>query len=125
MFKTNAVLPLLISFLLFLPLPGESLGVLYKSKKKIYADALVAPNEAVGKKVGDFSLIDQDGKAFETRELIGKPHIVTFIYTSCPDICPNQLLALEEVVRWAGDRFGRDFKVLTIAFDVENDNPKF
>ncbi len=124
MFKINAVLPVLIGFLFFLPLPAESIGFLFKSKKKIYADALVAPNEAVGNKIGNFLLVDQDGKSFEIREFTGKPFIVTFIYTSCPDICPNQLLALGEVVQWAGDRFGRDFRVLTIAFDVENDKPE-
>lgn len=124
MLKIKALLPVFLSgFLLFLA-PKEGSAAFSRDQKKIYLNALRAPNDALGKNIGDHGFIDQDGKSFEIREFIGKPFIVAFIYTSCPDVCPNILSALVDVVRKAGDRFGGDFRVLAIAFDVENDKPE-
>ncbi|MBI5185574.1 MAG: SCO family protein [Nitrospinae bacterium] len=84
----------------------------------------VAAQKAIGRQLENFALIDQDGKKFEIKEFFDKPFLITFIYTTCPVICPNLLLAMEGVVQKAGERFGRDFRVITVAFDVENDTPE-
>lgn len=84
----------------------------------------VAAKKALGRKLKNFVLIDQDSNKFELKDFFDKPFIITFIYTSCPVICPNLLLSLEDVVQKAGERFGRDFRVITVAFDVENDKPE-
>jgi protein SCO1/2 len=48
---------------------------------------------AVGRKavelpVPDFTLLDQDKRPFHSGSLRGKVVLVTFIYTTCPDVCP-------------------------------------
>lgn len=114
---------ILTALLLYFAPPAESFGFLFKDKNKIYVNVLRKANEALGGKIGNFSFIDQDGKRFETREFAGKPFIITFIYTSCPDICPGLLLAVMNVIEKGEKKFGSDFRVLTVAFDVTNDTP--
>ena len=35
-----------------------------------------------------FQLRDQFGQAVSLSDYLGKPVVLTFLYTSCPDICP-------------------------------------
>lgn len=44
--------------------------------------------QAVQENVPNFTLIDQDGKPFQFADAHGKLTLVTFIFTTCPDICP-------------------------------------
>ncbi|MBI2735950.1 MAG: SCO family protein [Rhodospirillales bacterium] len=41
---------------------------------------------------GPLSLTDQDGRAFTDADLKGKPTLLYFGYTFCPDVCPTSLL---------------------------------
>ncbi|HLZ61007.1 MAG TPA: SCO family protein [Ktedonosporobacter sp.] len=41
-----------------------------------------------GKAAPDFHLTDQFGKAISLSQFKGKPVILTFLYTNCPDACP-------------------------------------
>ena len=51
---------------------------------------------------GPFKLIDQDGKPITDQDMKGKPFLVFFGYTHCPDICPTTLFELSEVCTpWA------------------------
>ena len=40
---------------------------------------------------GPFKLIDQDGKPITDQDFKGRPLLVFFGYTHCPDICPTTL----------------------------------
>jgi protein SCO1/2 len=44
-----------------------------------------------------FALIDQHGRPFTDLALAGKPRVLFFGYTYCPDVCPTTLTALS---RW-------------------------
>ena len=65
---------------------------------------------------------DQDGKPFTEAELKGRVGIVSFMFTSCPDVCPiltnklsglrTQLLPVREQVRF-----------VSISVDPEKDTP--
>ncbi len=59
------------------------------------------PKEAARREVSipiaDFSLVDQNGKALQLRQLRGKVVLVSFIYTSCPDICPLMTASMRRV----------------------------
>lgn len=116
----------LTAFFLILLVPGVSpcvdFGFFTSQDESMLT--VVAAKKAVGRKLENFVLIDQDSNKFELKEFFDKPFIITFIYTTCPVICPNLLLSLEDVVQKAGERFGRDFRVITVAFDVENDKPE-
>ncbi|OGP30553.1 MAG: hypothetical protein A2067_06740 [Deltaproteobacteria bacterium GWB2_42_7] len=87
--------------------------------------ALKLSNDAIGKEVGDYTLIDQDGKNFSLREFaVGKPLVISFIYTSCGHICPTITANLGNAIQEADKDFGDKFSVITIGFDVENDTPQ-
>ena len=46
-----------------------------------------------------FSLVNQAGKPTSERDLRGKPALVFFGYTSCPDVCPTELVEIAAAVR--------------------------
>ncbi len=72
---------------------------------------------------GPFSLVSQDGKAFTERDVAGKPFLVFFGFTHCPEICPTTLFELSEALRATGDR-GKDLRALFISVDPERDTPE-
>lgn len=82
--------------------------------------------KAEGSKPGDYALIDQDGVKFRLSDYFkdGKPLLVSFIYTSCPDVCPTITAAFKRAVDDARGRFGARFNVLTIGFDPAHDTPR-
>ncbi len=86
--------------------------------------AIIAAKWAEGKKVSDYTLLDQDGKSFKLNEYQGKPLLVTFIYTTCPTICSSIVSTLYPAVEEARKEFGDVFNSLVIGFDHENDTPE-
>ena len=77
------------------------------------------PASAVG---GAFSLIDQTGKPVTEKDVAGRPYLVFFGFTHCPDVCPTTLFQLSEVLKALGDQ-GRDLRALFITVDPERDTP--
>ena len=69
-----------------------------------------------------FEMRDQDGQAFTDRELRGRVAVVSFMFTSCPDVCPiltsklsglrTQLLPQRQQIR-----------IVSISVDPEKDTP--
>jgi protein SCO1 len=71
---------------------------------------------------GPFHLEDQNGKTVSDQDMKGRPFLVFFGFTHCPDICPTSLFELSEVMKTLGkdaDRTG----VLFITVDPERDTP--
>ena len=69
---------------------------------------------------GPFNLIDQNGKPVTDQDIKGKPYLVFFGYTHCPDVCPATLFEVSELLRALGkdrDRAG----ALFITVDPERD----
>src|SRR5262245_33175208 len=56
----------------------------------------VAQPAAIG---GPFQLTDQNGKTVTEKDLKGKPTLIFFGYTHCPDVCPTSLFEISEVMR--------------------------
>jgi len=77
------------------------------------------PTPAVG---GPFSLVDQSGKPITDADLKGKPFLVYFGYTHCPDICPADLFEISEVLRALGPDADRT-AALFVTVDPERDTP--
>lgn len=59
-----------------------------------------AQHVAIG---GAFSLTDQNGKTVTAESLKGKPSLVYFGFTFCPDICPTGLVTLQKLAAKMGD----------------------
>ncbi len=81
---------------------------------------------AEGARLDDYNLIDQDGAGFKLSEYFktGKPLVVSFIYTTCKDVCPTITAEFKKAVNEARQKFGDRFNVLSIAFDPARDKPE-
>lgn len=71
---------------------------------------------------GPFHLIDQDGRAVSDQDFRGKPLLVFFGYTHCPDVCPTTLFDVSEVMRRLGPEADRA-AALFITVDPQRDTP--
>ena len=62
------------------------------------------PEAVVGQAMvgGPFQLIDHDGKPFSDRDLRGSWALLYFGFTSCPDICPDELDKMTEALNMMG-----------------------
>ena len=70
---------------------------------------------------GDFTLISDAGDPVNTAEAFaGRPMLVTFGYTSCPDICPTSLLDM--VV--AAEQTAVDEALVFVSVDPARDTPE-
>ena len=79
---------------------------------------ITAPS-AIG---GPFRLVDQNGAVVTEDALKGKPSIVFFGFTHCPDICPTTLFDVSEVYKALG-RDGDKVKAFFVSVDPERDTP--
>jgi protein SCO1/2 len=71
---------------------------------------------------GPFSLTDQNGHTVTDRDLKGKPFLVFFGFTHCPDVCPTALFEVSEIMRSLGPDADR-VRVLFVTVDPERDTP--
>ena len=51
------------------------------------------------KPLQDFSLLDHNNRRFGNTELLGQWHLVSYGFTTCPDVCPTTLSTLAGVTR--------------------------
>ena len=70
---------------------------------------------------GSFTMIGQDGRMVTNADLAGRPYLVFFGYTHCPDFCPTALFDISAVFK----EMGPDKKVaaLFVTVDPERDTP--
>ena len=72
---------------------------------------------------GPFSLVEADGTRVTDKTFAGKPMLVYFGFTNCPDVCPSGL----QVISAALDKLGPKAEGITplfITVDPERDTPK-
>lgn len=69
---------------------------------------------------GPFQLTDQTGQTVTEKNLLGKPSLIFFGYTHCPDVCPTSLFEMSQVLQAMGkdaDRVNAYF----VSVDPERD----
>jgi protein SCO1 len=71
---------------------------------------------------GPFTLIDQDGRPVTDKDLRGRPFLVFFGFTHCPDVCPTALFEISEVLGKLGPDAQR-VSALFVTIDPERDTP--
>jgi protein SCO1 len=87
--------------------------------------AIQASQAALGHAVGDYTLLDREGRPVRLASYRGKPLLVSFIYTGCFEVCPTTTRSLEEAVRALQGRFGTNqFNVVSIGFNQPADSPQ-
>ncbi len=69
---------------------------------------------------GPFELLTLAGKPFSNADLVGKPYLVFFGFTHCPDICPTTLYELTSLLAELGTGADR-LMPLFITVDPERD----
>jgi protein SCO1 len=71
---------------------------------------------------GPFRLTDQDGRTITERNFAGKPFLMFFGFTHCPDICPTTLFDVSEVMRALGPDADKT-AALFVSVDPDRDTP--
>jgi protein SCO1 len=71
---------------------------------------------------GPFTLTDQNGRTVTDSELKGRPSLVFFGFTHCPDVCPTTLFEVSEVLRALGPD-AEKVNALFVTVDPERDTP--
>jgi len=71
---------------------------------------------------GPFSLTDQDGRTVTDKDLRGRPFLVFFGFTHCPDVCPTALFEISEVLGKLGPD-AQKVSALFVTIDPERDTP--
>jgi protein SCO1/2 len=80
------------------------------------------PPEIVGSAAPRFRLRDARGGYVDTRALRGRPYVVTFLYTGCPDVCP----IIGQELRAALEQLGAsasDVAAVAVSVDPQGDTP--
>ncbi len=77
--------------------------------------------ELPGEAAADFTLVDQYGNNFSFNETTGKIVVMTFIYTSCPDICPQVTYQLGKLQEALGADYGERVEILSVTVDPSRD----
>ncbi|CCD89894.1 putative Electron transport protein (SCO1/SenC/PrrC-like) [Bradyrhizobium sp. ORS 285] len=79
----------------------------------------IAAPAAIG---GPFQLTDQTGAVVTEKSLEGRPTLIFFGFTHCPDVCPTSLFEISEVLRAMG-KDADGVNAYFISVDPERDNP--
>jgi protein SCO1/2 len=74
-------------------------------------------------KIEKLQLVDQEGKAFTSANLKDSVHVVNFIFTSCPSVCPTLTRQMKQIQE-RSEKLSPVIKLVSISVDPENDTPK-
>lgn len=72
---------------------------------------------------GPFTLVDHHGKSVTERDYLGKPTLIFFGFTNCPDVCPTTLFELTTRLKELGPDADR-LNVVFVTVDPERDTPQ-
>lgn len=71
---------------------------------------------------GPFQMVDQDGRAVTDKDLLGKPTVMFFGFTYCPEVCPTTLAAMTQWLQALGPQ-ADGLNVVFVSVDPERDKP--
>lgn len=71
---------------------------------------------------GPFRLTDHNGRTVTEADLKGRPHLIFFGFTHCPDVCPTKLFEVSEVLRRLGTDTGK-VGAFFVSVDPDRDTP--
>lgn len=71
----------------------------------------------------EFTLTGPDGTSVDANSLRGKPVLVFFGFTNCPDVCPTTLTQLSVVMKKLGP-YAEDIQITLVSVDPGRDTPQ-
>lgn len=83
---------------------------------KMYAQVMNQKND-----LNPFELVDAHGQNFNATDLIGKWTVLTFGYTSCPDVCPLAMAYFRDAMK---DLPADNVQFVFVSVDPERDTPE-
>ncbi|MFG1358978.1 SCO family protein [Xanthobacter pseudotagetidis] len=72
---------------------------------------------------GPFTLVDQNGTTTTEAALKGKPTLIFFGFTHCPDVCPTALFEMSEIFAALGPDADK-LQAFFVSVDPERDTPE-
>ncbi len=72
---------------------------------------------------GPFTLTDHTGKRVTDKDFLGRPMLIFFGFTNCPDICPSGLQVIAAALDKLGDK-GAKVTPIFITLDAARDTPE-
>lgn len=72
---------------------------------------------------GPFTLTDHNGRQVTEADFKGKPTLIYFGFTYCPDVCPTSLLLMQTAIDQLGKDADKRINMLLITVDPERDTP--
>ena len=94
-----------------------------KRSADAFADCRTTKVSGAAKIGGPFALTDEDGRRVTDKDVLSKPSLVYFGYTSCPDVCPTDIARNAEAVD-ALEEQGYDVTPVFISVDPRRDTPE-
>jgi protein SCO1/2 len=74
-----------------------------------------------GRPVANFTLLDHHNQSFSNEDLLGRWHLVSYGFTTCPDICPTILAQLALVTKELQAQGDSDLRILFYSVDHRRD----
>ena len=88
-------------------------------------EALRISRDALGRKIGDYTLLDREGRPVRLADYRGKPLLVNFMYTGCFQVCPTSTRAIAAALEGMGRSMDpRQFNIVSIGFNLPADSPQ-
>lgn len=113
---------ILLWVLVALAVAGSAFLLLYPRGPRNPLPTITTPSPAQAALGGAFTLVDAEGRPFNSIRLAGKPYAIYFGYTRCGDVCPITLGRLVKLRKQAG---GDDkLNIVFVTIDPANDGPK-
>jgi len=113
--QTRRLLPILLAFAAGLALCVAAVAIVAQR-----GTVALPQTASIG---GPFRLTDQNGQPVTEQDLKGRPFLVFFGFTNCPDVCPTALFEISQVFRSLGPDAARA-AALFITVDPERDTPQ-
>ncbi|WP_421784841.1 SCO family protein [Hyphobacterium sp.] len=73
---------------------------------------------------GPFTLVDETGTTVTEADFLGRPMLIYFGFTYCPDICPFSLQVIAAALDELPDEQRAEFQPMLITVDPERDTPE-
>lgn len=96
------------------------LGVFLIASTQLTGNPIAESSTGTAKVGGPFSLTSHKGQRVDNGSLAGKPYLVFFGFTYCPEICPTTLFELTDLMAELGPEADA-FNALFITVDPERD----